>query len=320
MVTLDGTKLEPSAKAKGTLTITDTATGKARTVSIAANVTTVLEFLPPNSDTARQFWNFQFLPDKGRVVYNVRPGAAAAQQAIVLNRSAAQIAWKAAASASWVRVEPAEGKVAPESPLTLTITATPPDAGHAIHNETVTLTEADGPAGVPLPLAVHVIPAYQKPALPAGQPFALDEALNKSLLKTASGASGNAGGIGFGELKGTKDKRLQDQPFTRCFRGGVPYEAVFKIADQGFTGFSAHVGLAEMISGVVGLSLSPAPPSTRVYLRNLRGRATAGAERRAFAQGRLPPAERGEALRGQGAAAGRQAGLAAGRAADGALA
>ncbi|MFO7580389.1 MAG: hypothetical protein R6W74_09320, partial [Nitrosomonas halophila] len=56
------------------------------------NVTAVLDFTPPNSDTARQWWSFRHLPDKGKVPYNVPPEGSQTQELIVLNRSAAEIA------------------------------------------------------------------------------------------------------------------------------------------------------------------------------------------------------------------------------------
>jgi hypothetical protein len=265
VLTLDGASFEPLAKAKATLRIIDTATGSNRALNIAVDVTPVLDFTPPNSDTARQWWEFHFLPDKGCIPYNIAPGGTETREVIVLNRSAAEITWKSAVSSPWIRVEPAGGKVAPASSLLLRITAAPPGTGHAARQEAVTIAEVDDPATLRLPLAVHVVPPYQKPKSPLGQAIPLDDALYKSLLKAYRGATGGAGGIGPAELKGTKDKRLQKGPFVRCIRGGTPYEAVFDIAGKGFTAFSAHVGFPEMCCGVVGLSFGPAPDVTRIY-------------------------------------------------------
>ena len=265
VLTLDGTKLEPLAKARGKLTLIDVAIGKGRPIDVAVNVTGVLDFTPPNSDTARQWWRFEYLPDKGKVPYNVAPGSTLTQELIVLNQSATEIAFKAEPSAAWVKVEPAEGKVGPQSPLSLKVVVAPPDKGHAIHNEAVKISEVGGPAALEVPLAVHVIPPYRKPPLPAGEALPLNEELYKATLKSYGGAHGAACGIGAQELAGIRDKRLAKGPFVRGIRGGTPYEAVFKIEGKGFEAFSAHVGFAELCYGVVGLSNTPPPETTRVY-------------------------------------------------------
>ena len=263
-VILDATALPPAKPAQGKLTVTDVASGNTFPVDITASVTRVLDFIPPDLDTKRQWFGFRYIPHKGMFPFNVATQGRATREVIVLNRSSAAIAWKAAASVPWIQVRPAAGKVAPQSPITLSVTVAPEDKDSAYHRAVLTIAEANGPASIRVPLAVHVIPPYRRPARPAGQAVPLDAALYKALIKTYRGSSGAQ--VGAVDIADRDKKRLlrPGQTSTRCLRGGGPYEAVFHLDGKGFAAFSAEVGFPKSWMGVVGLSFYPGPADTRL--------------------------------------------------------
>jgi len=153
-VTLDAAGVPAGGTAKATLTVVDVAAGNRFPVEIAAGVGKVFDFTPPDGDTARQWWKFNFLPHKGKVPFNAAAGGRERKDVVVLNRSAATIRWKASASAPWVEVKPSSGAAGPRSPVVLSVTASPPEGASGRHDVALTVAEEGGPARIEVPLAV----------------------------------------------------------------------------------------------------------------------------------------------------------------------
>jgi len=266
LLTLDATPLAADKPSDGKLVVTDVATGKDFEVQVAATVGPVLEFIPPDADTARRYFEFGFIPHKGKVPFDVAPGAKQAREVSVLNRSAASLRWQARASAPWIALEPASGEAPPQSPIVVRVTPSPPASGPVYHDAVLTVVEADGPARIEVPLAIHVVPPYRQPPAPKGEPVPLDAARYKELLKQYNGAKG-AVSVGPAEL-GAGGELAKFIPkakrFQRCVRGVAPYEATFNLQDEGFAAFSASVGFPDRWTGIVGLNFDPGGETDRV--------------------------------------------------------
>jgi len=264
-MTLDGAAMEAGKPSTGKIVVTDVAGRTEMTVEVVATVGKVFEFLPPDADTARRWFQFVFIPHRGMIPFNVAPGSGQTRDVSVLNRSDAEISWKAEASAPWIRLASSAGKAPPQSPIVLRVTASPPDEASAYHQVLLTVSEAAGPARIQVPLAIHVIPPYRKPALPPGPAIPLDAALYKALLKQYRGVKG-AVITGPAELNDPRLARYipKAKAFRRCLRGGTPYEAVFDIASRGFAAFSTHVGFPDRWTGIVGLNFGVGPETDRL--------------------------------------------------------
>ena len=262
-VALDAAGLKPGATVTGTLTITDTATGRTSPVSIGATVTKVIEFVPPDADRRRGNWKLgTFFPHSGMVPVNVAPGKSGTSEVMVSCLAGTEIAWKAEASAPWLKIEPSSGKVPPETPISVKLTATPPDMASAYREAVLTFSEANGPASVKVPVAVHVIPEYVKPTLPAGKTAVSLAEQYKDLLKAYNGVMQ---GYRQGKVEG---KFLQVNPrikgFSTYIGGAAPYEAIFNIEGKGFTDFSVQVGFLDLFDVCIGMWGRPGPSTERV--------------------------------------------------------
>ncbi len=264
-VTLDAAAIKPRTTAKGTLTVTDVASGREYPVAIAASVGEVLAFVPPEGDTARVFWGFQFIPHKGRIPFNVSAGGSETREVMVHNRSGAEVSYKVSASAGWIQVQPASGKAPPESPITLKVTAAPPERQPAYHEAALTVEEVGGAAKVKVPLAVHVIRPYRAPALPPVRAVPVTGEVYAALLKRYGGARG-AISVGAQPIGDDMKRKYwpRARPFARCVRGGAPYEAVFNLEGKGFQAFSAYVGFPDTWNILVGMWGLPGAATDRL--------------------------------------------------------
>jgi len=264
-ITIDAAGIEAGAVAKGRLTVTDLASGRVLPVAVTATAGQVLEFVPPEGSLTRVHWGFRFIPHKGRVPFNVTTGAAETREVMVHNRSAADIRYKVAASVPWLKVEPGSGKAGPRSPITLKVTAAPPDRSSAYHQPELVVQEVGGPAGVRVPLAVHVIPPYRMPALPKGKAVPITGEVWKATIKRYNGVKG---AVRTGAL--TIDERLRTKywpkakAFKRMLCGGAPYEAVFNLKGKGYTAFCAQVGFPDVWNMLVGMWALRGDPTDRL--------------------------------------------------------
>jgi hypothetical protein len=269
-VTLDVGKLDPENAVQGNLVITETDSGRTFPVDIAARVSRILDFLPPNTNTQADYQTFKFVPDRGKIVFNVEAGGTEMAEATVLNRSDAEIAWKAGGSLPWVRAEPSGGRMPPQSSVTLRLAASPPDRGSATYEAAVEVVEAGGPGRVSVPVAVHVISPYRPPQRPEGvEPVPLDAELFPRVRKAFRGAEGPLWMVGAQPLNWDRQlteiwgPRVKERGFQRFLSGGVPYEITINLEGAGFTAFSAEVGFPAKWSGaVVGMYANQAGPET----------------------------------------------------------
>ena len=264
-VAIDATAIKPQSTAKGTLTVTDVASGREYPVQIVATVSNVLEFVPPEGSIARVHWGFRFIPHRGRIPFNVAPGSSETREVMVHNRSGAEVRYRATASAPWIQVSPPGGKVAARSPIALKVTAAPPDKTSAYRDAALTVQEVGGAASVAVPLAIHVIPPYRKPALPKGEAIPVTGELYGKLLKRYNGVKG---AVSTGAQSMDERRRRRYWPkakhFQRFLSGGAPYEAIFSLKDKGFTAFSAHVGFPDRWNMLVGMWSLPGAATDRL--------------------------------------------------------
>jgi hypothetical protein len=260
---LDAGRMESGKQSKAGLTVVDTASGNRIPVVVTAAVGKVFDFREPDSNLARMWWKIRFVPHKGKVPFNVTPGGSETVEVVVLNRSAVRIPWKAAGSAPWVKVEPVSGAVAPASPIVLRVTVAPPDKGSACHDAAVTVAESGGPARLAVPLAVHVIPPYVRPAAPEGEAVPVSQALLASLVK-----SDRSAGSARVSVLDARAKKLcggfKKRGFKRSMRGAAPFETVLNIEGKGYSAFAAEVGFPGHWVGVPGLRIGRGSDADRL--------------------------------------------------------
>lgn len=253
-VTLDAKALKPDSKVKGTLTVTDTASGKAFPVEITASVSKVFEYLPPGSKL-----NFRYWPDKGSVVFDVKAGKSLAKEVSILNRAGSEIEWKSEVVGPdgkpipWIKVTPPAGKASALTPLILPVTATPPGAGNTAQKAVLRITESGG-AAVEIPMMVYSIPVYAKPELPKGEAVILTGKIATPLqpnLKDKRRVWGARPVKKYGDC-GPKGERqasavcyIGKEYYAHAARYGTPQRTTFKLEGSGYKSFSAIVGMPD---------------------------------------------------------------------------
>jgi len=237
-VTLDGRSLKSGDVIKGTVTITDVATGNRRPVRIAAQV------IEPFEVVARS------------TVYNVPAGSIEEKHFTIRNRTDAEQDWRVTPTVRWLKVLPASGRLAPGRSVSVRVVARPPDKADALSKARLTLTAAAGKATCTVPLHVFVIPPYRRPArLPAGQKVPLNQVHPKMV---ASHRSVNM----FRHQVNTSASFARSLSFWHSSKFVVigkkrydmalwvlPYhETVYKVQGSGFKAFSAEVGVNAIVA------------------------------------------------------------------------
>jgi len=253
-ITLDAAGLKPGAPAKGTLTVTDTTSGRTHAVAIEAVVGPVLEAVPTTAGLDRK--QLDFVPDDGKEVFTAVPGRAAARILSFRNRSGVEIAWRAAASPPWLAVEPSSGKAGPGAVVFLEVTARPPAEVAGRHAGTITIAEVGGPAAEEIPVVVYALPPYRPPqALPKGAPVLLAGKTHEQLLKSHREWRAHWCGhqIFFAwEVKGSGNPaggRERGHPVASAVTMPAPAETIYRLAGQGFRAFSARADFPKDIRG-----------------------------------------------------------------------
>ena len=245
-VTLDATALPAGKTATGTLTITDTASGKAHAVAVSANVSKVFDYASPSATLDRK--QLAFIPDDGKEPIDAAPGAALSHAVSFFNRSGVPVSWSASASEGWMKVVPASGKAGPGEMVTVTLTGRPGAGDAGYRDAFLTISEPGGGAVDRIPLAVYVLPAYRDPkVLPKGKPAPLTPALHKALLKARREwrprwcgheiLSVAAAGSDFMPADGLERGRKVQTVLTMP----APSETVYRIEGKGYGAFSAMV-------------------------------------------------------------------------------
>ncbi len=263
LLALDTASLPAQQTVKATVTVTDAGSGKTFPVAVTVTTSKVFDFLAPDTDTKRQWFAFKFVPDQGKLPLNVAPGESQSAQPALLNCSAAEVAWKATASVPWVRIEPASGQALPQSAVAVRVTAMPPRDAVGLQEVAVTISEKNGAAEIQIPLAVHVIPPYHRPAAPAAA-APLDAQAYVVLLKTYRGCGRSTIVECDADFKAGNKGQVRGRAFQRCLWTDGPHETVLNVEGKGFTSFSAEVGFPERWMGVPGLSFEPGPENTRI--------------------------------------------------------
>jgi len=152
-VVLDPRDLPPGRTAEGRLLITDAAGGTTYTVAVTADVAEV------------------FRLSLNEAVLNVPAGASAARAVTLFNTSGAELAWSSEASADWLTLEPAAGRLPAGEAALITVRAR---GGRAAADLKATATvAAAGAAPKALTVRALVIPPYRRPEPPAGKPIGL---------------------------------------------------------------------------------------------------------------------------------------------------
>ncbi|HUT35177.1 MAG TPA: glycoside hydrolase domain-containing protein [Planctomycetota bacterium] len=249
-IVLDGARLEPGNIVKGTLTITDAASGRSQAVEITAKVLKPFDF------------------EVQQPVFNVTVGEAESRDFLLVNRTATEQPWKLDSSAPWMKAQPASGQLKPGASLFVTVTV----GGASLPREAATLDatlrlempnlpRVSEPAGgyrEEVAFKTFVIPPYQPPGgkLPEGEPVLL-ETVSKDLLVRHRSISW------FNEKETHKAPTFG--PFLDVWHGKKPlvigekkyehglwikplHETVYNIEGKGFAAFSAEVGWNRMVT------------------------------------------------------------------------
>jgi len=111
-------------------------------------------------------WNPKRIADQA--VFNLAPGRSDGGEYALLNPSGSPLVWKIASSESWLKAEPASGRLGPGARTFVKITAAPPDQTAARREAVLTVSKAGG-ATLTRKVIAHVIPPYRVPAAPAGE-------------------------------------------------------------------------------------------------------------------------------------------------------
>ena len=257
VVTLDSTKLTAGKKATGTLTITDVESGKAFPISVSADVPKVFSFVPPDANVDRR--NHRYIPDEGKVSLNVTVGATKVANVPFVNGSDTEVAWKVESPVAWLKVAPSSGKARPQSPVTLKVTATPPDKTSMNHDLVLKVTEPGGTAAVNVPVIVHVIPPYVKPVLPKGEGLVITGDVAKSLSLNPNRGGWAARPVKkLSECKSSfetghvRNMMIRKKWYPYAVRTRTPHRATLKLEGSGYKAFSAEVGIPERWYGPYG--------------------------------------------------------------------
>ncbi len=226
--------LPPETAAAGALTVTDVAAGNRFRVPVKARVGPVMEVGLNDHE-----------------VFNVTAGGTETRKFLVFNRSGAPLDWKGSAKASWLRLSPPAGTLAPESFREIELVADSAARPPGRYESAVTIAGDDGTVRKTAKITAFVIPPYRRPpALPQGEIVYLDQ-LPKERLKShcVRGGGGDDDrrpqrpnyrpGIGVGAAtKLSIGKKLYDHGLWAW-----PYhETVYDVAGAGFRAFSADVG------------------------------------------------------------------------------
>ena len=246
--TLDASSLPPGKAAHGKLTVTDTATGTAFPVEVTANVSKVMDYVPPDALLDRK--QYKFLPDEGCIQMFVPVAKSVSRKVTISNLSGSPLAWQATVSVPWVKLEPASGKTPAQTPQFLTVTVAPPDKGDAKHMPTITFSEMGGSAGVEIPLAIYVMGEYKEPAFPQGEAVLLDSKTFGD-LKSRPTFDLNRNFLYYGKIDfsnrvyktptGHSKNRLAGLSHSMKFP--IPNQMIFDIEGKEYKAFSATVGI-----------------------------------------------------------------------------
>jgi len=257
-ITLDGKDLKPGDTRRGTLTITDVASGTAYPVKIVARVTKPFEF------------------GVAVTVFNVVPGGTDSRKYLLANRTAEAQTWKVAASVPWISAAPASGTLPAGGSVFVKVTARAPGEAAAKRSAALTLTAAGEAFRQKADLTVYAIPAYRAPASPAGEFVYLNQ-VHKTRLKSFVQVGMDprrtdtpwwARGMhfhrriqygedlkrgGFDRQSGGPEANWATVPFgmgppdaKKTFQRGLwvypRFEATYQVAGGGFAAFAAEVG------------------------------------------------------------------------------
>jgi len=245
-VFVDSAKLKSGETTAATVSITDEAAGKTHTVEIAATAGSIFEFV------VGEAYNFLATPAHAyswgpkriddHAVFNVTCGGDEMREFTLVNRSGSPLEWKIESPAQWLKAEPAAGTLAGHQRAYVRIVARPTDTQAARHETLLKITEARGEHAQSVKIVTHVIPLYQAPALPGGEPVAASTLLPKDRVKSHKARFywyGTSAPMAYpdpqSELYGPKFSEKGN------ISGGVEQETVYKLEGAGFSAFSAKV-------------------------------------------------------------------------------
>ncbi len=243
-VTIDGDALPPGKEAKGTLRVTDVASGRTDVIAVTANVSEV------------------FKTSVEELVFNIEDGKADSRSVTLFNCSGKELKWNAAGSASWLKAVPAAGTLRPGEAALVKLEAAPTGKAAARHETAVTFSEAGGETRR-VKATVCVLPPYQSPAgLPPGQAVPLEEVDKKLLVRHGILAHGIAlennnewirtndkdkpridATMYYGWHIGTATLKGWKKDYAKALWVRPHHESVYRLEGSGFTAFAAEVGI-----------------------------------------------------------------------------
>ena len=244
---LDGFAVEPGKESKGTVTVTDAASGLAYAVPVTVRAHPVYEV------------SIQ------RAVCNVPVGQQEELACALVNHSGAELKWKAVSSAAWITPQPTSGTLPAGKAIQLGFVCKPAEKQAASLESTIIVSEDGGNLSHTIQVKTFVIPEYKAPAMPTGQAVPL-EAVDAKLLKsheilanTEARTSQNwmwhndlnkprvADQMYLGFDAGRADLTGLKQAFSKALWVRPHHVSVYKLEGSSFKAFSAWVGLPKAI-------------------------------------------------------------------------
>lgn len=242
-VRLSADKLAPGSTAKGSVNMTDVASGKSTRVSVEVRVSPVATLSAAKLE-----------------VFNVTAGGEECRNYILRNLSGTEFSWRFKCELPWVTCKPNSTKIPPGESKTVTVKVVPPSAKAARHDSDFSFAETGGDLLSSHKLTVFSIPGYEAPKkLPNGEPVEL-QSVSSKLLKSHKSPHLYFGmrtkKPRFGKELGFHHRRFKLAIGDKSYETGVwvapRQETVYGLNGSGFKAFSVEVGLNQA-SKTVGI-------------------------------------------------------------------
>ena len=235
----DTARLKPGADAIATVTVTDTAAGRAHRVKVTVRVGPVLAFAAPKAydylgaPAHASSWGPRRIAD--RATFNVPAGGSRTRRFLLINHSGSPVDFRIDSPAAWLKVSPASGRLPGGKRTVIDVTASPADKAAVTHDLSLAVTEPGGTARQTGRMVVHVIPPYAAPAMPPGKAVPLATVPKERVKSHKSRA------YWYGTSLRSRDDYGPKFDEQGHITGGTPQVTVYDIAGAGFTAFSAAV-------------------------------------------------------------------------------
>jgi hypothetical protein len=234
-VVISGAGMEIGATSDGKLAITDMASGSTCDVAIKARATPPMDLLFEHA------------------AFNLEPGKTDTRDFRVVNYAADEQTWSFASSAPWLKIAPAEGKLAAGASVFVKVTASPAERGAAALDAALTFNGAGGKVKKTVASKTFVIPPYSDPIdLPMGRVLRLEKMDPAKLKSHRLTANGDKTLLYYWDVRPAPAKPsfffnataiVGKKKFDRFMQVLPRHETVYNIEGTDIDAFSAWVGV-----------------------------------------------------------------------------